>query len=84
LEKERNAKLDLELQREKQRGKELETAVEKEKHLGQQKLEIEREIVRELKRELLIVEGQRDSLTSQVRPGDTQCFCRQLCMELWK
>jgi len=71
LEKERSAKLDLELQREKQRGKELETAVEKEKQLGQQKLEIETEIVHELKRELLIVEGQRDSLTSQVRPVDT-------------
>jgi chromosome segregation ATPase len=66
LEKERSAKLDLELQREKQRGKELETAVEKEKQLGQQKLEIETEIVHELKRELLIVEGQRDSLTSQL------------------
>jgi uncharacterized protein YgiM (DUF1202 family) len=71
LEKERSAKLDLELRREKQRCKELETAVEKEKQLGQQKLEIETEIIRELKRELLIVEGQRESLTSQVRPVDT-------------
>jgi hypothetical protein len=49
----------------------LETAVEKEKQLGQQKLEIETEIVHELKRELLIVEGQRDSLNSQVMPVDT-------------
>lgn len=66
LEKERSAKLDLELQREKQRGKELEIVVEKEKLLGQQKLEIEKEIIQELKRELLIVEGQRDSLNTQV------------------
>lgn len=66
LEKERRAKLELELQREKQRGEELETALEKERQLGHQKLEIEKEIIQELKRELLIVEGQRDSLNTQV------------------
>jgi hypothetical protein len=84
LEKERSAKLVLELQKEKQRGNELETAVEKEKQLGQQKLEIETEIVHELKRELLIVEGQRDSLNSQVMPVGTLRFCRQLRIEQWK
>jgi hypothetical protein len=66
LEQERCEKLKLELQREKQKGKELEIAVEKEKQLGQQKVEIEKEMIQELKREFLTLEGQRDSLSAQV------------------
>jgi hypothetical protein len=66
LEQERCKKLELELQKEKQKTKELEVAVEKEKQLGQQKVEIEKEIIQELKREFLTLEGQRDSLSTQV------------------
>jgi hypothetical protein len=66
LERERCEELKLELQREKQKGKEMEIAVEKEKQLGQQKVEIEKEIIQELKREFLTLEGQRDSLSAQV------------------
>jgi hypothetical protein len=66
LEQERCEKLKMELRREKQKVEELEVAVEKEKQLGQQKAEIEREIIQDLKREFLTLEGQRDSLTTQV------------------
>jgi hypothetical protein len=66
LEQERCGKLELELQREQQKAEELESVVEKEKQLGQQKIEIEKGIIQELKRELLTVEGQRDSLNAQV------------------
>ena len=66
MEKERSAKLDFELQGEKERGKQLEIALEKERQLGQQKLELEKEIIQELKKELLIVESQRESLNTQV------------------
>jgi hypothetical protein len=66
LEQERCTKLELELQRVQQKAEELESAVEKEKQLGQQKIEIEKGIIQELKRELLTVEGQQDSLNAQV------------------
>jgi hypothetical protein len=66
FEQERREKLELELQREKQKAKELELAVEREKQLGQQRVDIEKEIVQELKREFLTLEGQRDSLSTQV------------------
>jgi hypothetical protein len=66
LEQERCEKLELELQREKQKVKELEIAMVKEKQMGQQKVETEREIIQELKREFLTLEGQRDSLNAQV------------------
>ncbi|PNF22695.1 hypothetical protein B7P43_G07122 [Cryptotermes secundus] len=59
-------KLKLELQKEKQKAENLEVAVKKEKQLGQQKVEIEREIIQELKREFLALEGQRDSLSMQL------------------
>jgi hypothetical protein len=72
LGQERSAQLELELQKEKQRGEKLKTAVLKEKQLGWQKLEIERGITQELKRKLLIVEGQRDSLNTQVMQVDTK------------
>lgn len=66
LEQERCEKLELAFQKEKQKAEEMEFAVEKEKQLGQQKVEIEREIIQELKREFLTLEGERDSLSTQV------------------
>lgn len=66
LEQELCERLKLKLQKEKQKAEKLEVAVEKEKQLGQQKVEIEREIIQELKREFLALEGQRDGLSMQV------------------
>lgn len=66
LEQERYGKLELELQRVKRKADELESAVAKEKQLGQQKIDIEKRIIQELKRDLLTVEGQRDNFSAQV------------------
>jgi hypothetical protein len=66
LEQKRCTELELDLQRVQQKAEELESLVEKEKQLGQQKIEIEKGRIQELKRELLTVEGQRDSLSAQV------------------
>jgi hypothetical protein len=66
LEQERCGKLELELRRVQRKAEELESAVMKDKQLGQQKVEIEKGIIQELKRDLLTVEGQRDSFNAQV------------------
>jgi hypothetical protein len=66
LEQERCEKLELELRRVQRRAEELESAAVKEKQLGQQKMETEKGMIQELKRDLLTLEGQRDSLIAQV------------------
>jgi hypothetical protein len=63
---ERCEKLELEARREEEKVEELEVALEKERQLWQQKVEIEREIIKELKREFVTLEGQRDRLRAQV------------------
>ena len=66
MEQERSAKLEMELKREQRKAEELELAVEKERQLGLQKIEIEKGTARQLKREIMSLEGQRDGLNSQV------------------
>jgi hypothetical protein len=66
LEQERCAELELELQRVQQKADELESALEKEKQQGQQKMEIEKGLIQELKKELLTMVRQRDGLSAQV------------------
>jgi glucose-6-phosphate-specific signal transduction histidine kinase len=66
LEQEQSGKLELELERVKRKAEELDSALAKEKQLGQQKIDVEEGIIQELKRELLTVEGQRDSFNAQV------------------
>ncbi|XP_069680061.1 A-kinase anchor protein 9-like isoform X4 [Periplaneta americana] len=81
LEHEKLAKLQLDLQRERRRAEELEAAVEKERQLGIQRLEIEKEIIQDLKREFVGLEGQRDSLNSQLTHVREQLSLRNVEVE---